>query len=421
MNTIEVAELDLRKGGGAYRAYKMLMNRSSTGIKCHSVLMSSTEQTLRDIISLCPPLGSASLKRPFNKDPNHSLSAHFLSVLSKSLPSRLSIDLRPRGEIKRADAVICHHEDIVCLKTALEISKRTGSKSVAILQSPPFYKDAERLSKIVDSILLFNRLRTIASSSLTDLVTFTYNLTYNRVKHNKVFPIAFSMLENILRRFDLVLAVSRSIPVEMGWEGRVVAMDPGVGFDEEELSYIKSLKIKKPDEPRLHAVFPARPVPEKGLADVLIATRIIARSRRDFKIAIAASERDPMGALIAKIAKKLGIIDNLVLTGYIPKRDYLNFRAGAKLSLYPSHIDSYSYAVAESLLLGTPVVGYDIPALRINYGDLNGIYLVKEGDIEALAQKVLEILDARVDVEEPRVKLFSEVALEEKKILEKYL
>lgn len=418
LKTIEVADIDLKKGGGAYRTYKMLMARSSTDVECRSILMSFTRDTFRDIQGTCPPQGIAYVKRLLA-----IASKGFLSITLRSLPSRLSLDIRLRKPVNDADVVVCHMGDIICMKIALEISKQMGSKSVTILQLPPFFNDSKRISGIVDSLFLFQKLQTMAESSLKDLLNSSYGVMDTLFLKSAMRYLTPPLLGGILRRFDLVLAVSRSIPVEMGWEDRVVAMDPGVGFDEEELNYMRSLRLKRPEKPWLYAVFPARPAPVKGLADLLIAVKIIARSKRDFKIAISASERDRIGLSIIKIAKKLGILDNIVLTGYIPQRgDLLSFRAGARLSLYPSHMDSYSYAVAESLLLGTPVVAYDIPALRINYGNLNGVYLVKEGDIEALAQKALEILDAKnIDVEEPRVKLFSEIAVEEKKIMEKHL
>jgi len=77
--------------------------------------------------------------------------------------------------------------------------------------------------------------------------------------------------------------------------------------------------------------------------------------------------------------------------------------------LYPSHEDTFSYAVLESLHLGTPVVGYKIPALEIYYGGLPGVVLVEEWDLEALAVKTMEILEKRVDaVEPPKIKPWGE-------------
>jgi glycosyltransferase involved in cell wall biosynthesis len=102
--------------------------------------------------------------------------------------------------------------------------------------------------------------------------------------------------------------------------------------------------------------------------------------------------------------------------------DYWSLRRKARLAIYPSHVDSFSYTVLESLLLGVPVVAYNIPALRLNYSGVEGLYLVEEGDIEALATKVLEVLERRrVEVGIPPVRTNYEVALEEKALIEKAL
>ena len=45
--------------------------------------------------------------------------------------------------------------------------------------------------------------------------------------------------------------------------------------------------------------------------------------------------------------------------------------------IYPSHVDAFSYTVLEALNLKTPVIAYDIPALRIYYNNLEGVTLVK--------------------------------------------
>ncbi|MCC6041583.1 MAG: hypothetical protein LM554_00325 [Desulfurococcaceae archaeon] len=88
--------------------------------------------------------------------------------------------------------------------------------------------------------------------------------------------------------------------------------------------------------------------------------------------------------------------------------------------LYPSHVDAFSYAVLESLHLGTPVVGYRIPALEIYYGELPGVVLVEEWDLEALAVNAMEILERRVDaVEPPRIKSWEEIMAEEVRLIYK--
>jgi glycosyltransferase involved in cell wall biosynthesis len=68
-----------------------------------------------------------------------------------------------------------------------------------------------------------------------------------------------------------------------------------------------------------------------------------------------------------ELARKLNIHDKILLTGHIPREELFMLKAKALVHLYPSHEDAFPYSVLESLALGTPVVAYDIPALRINF------------------------------------------------------
>jgi len=53
-----------------------------------------------------------------------------------------------------------------------------------------------------------------------------------------------------------------------------------------------------------------------------------------------------------------------------------------------------------------PLVAHDIPALKPNYDGVDDLYLIPESDVEALARKALELLEARrAEVGTPKVKL----------------
>ncbi|MEM1639817.1 MAG: glycosyltransferase [Desulfurococcaceae archaeon] len=90
------------------------------------------------------------------------------------------------------------------------------------------------------------------------------------------------------------------------------------------------------------------------------------------------------------------------LTGVVPRAERFKLIAEAKLVLYPSHVDSSPYSVLESLMLGTLVVAYDIPALRLYYGSTRGVYLVREGDVEALSKETIDVLSSRTEEVEPQ-------------------
>lgn len=60
------------------------------------------------------------------------------------------------------------------------------------------------------------------------------------------------------------------------------------------------------------------------------------------------------------------------------------------------------------------MVAYDIPALRIHYGNNPGAGLVEEGDVEALVTGALNLLESRdIVVEQPALRTWSDIVKEE--------
>ncbi|MEM1758388.1 MAG: glycosyltransferase family 4 protein [Acidilobaceae archaeon] len=410
MKTIEVANIDSSTGGGAIRAYKILLYRAKTRVECQSLLLGYNSQTLRESRERCPPIGFALPSKILTLLPLPQ------SMKSALLPLKLIFYFKRYGKID-ADIVISHHETIESLRLSANLAETLGSKSLAILQLPPIYGNKSRLDNIMEAVQTFNYLLTTPKLDVRDIPWIMYMRSIYR-PWNEAF---YEVVDYYLKRFDMLLAVSPSIPLEMGenWSSRVLSLRPGYGFDENELSLLRDLKSR-----RVHSkpivVFPARLEVRKGLSDLVLATRLIVRERRDFKLLVIGRGRDDIVRRFMSIVSRFNLKDNIIMMGYVPRYESFLLRREAKLILYPSHIDSYSYSVAESLLMGVPVIAYDIPALKLNFGGVDGLYLVRELDIEALAQKVLELLEARdISVGEPKVKLYDEVALEEKIILDK--
>jgi len=128
---------------------------------------------------------------------------------------------------------------------------------------------------------------------------------------------------------------------------------------------------------------------------------------------------------LLRFAKRLGIGDKVVFTGFVSREERFRVVREAKLMLYPSHVDAFPYVVAESLLLGTPVVAYDIPAIDIYYKGLEGIRIVRKLDMDAMASEAIDILFRdRVDVEVPRLGPWRDIIEEEvsliKRVVERF-
>jgi glycosyltransferase involved in cell wall biosynthesis len=127
-----------------------------------------------------------------------------------------------------------------------------------------------------------------------------------------------------------------------------------------------------------YVVLGGRPNAVKGFAEALIVFKEISRRSNELRLIVTGRLTKTMSMILRKVCRKLGIVDKVVFTGFISRVKRLEIVTKAKLMLYLSHVDAFSYAVLESLHLGTPVVSYKIPALEIHYGGLPGVELVEE-------------------------------------------
>jgi glycosyltransferase involved in cell wall biosynthesis len=420
MRTLEVAVLDPKTGGGAIRAATIISLRRRVGVEdCRTLPINPQFYDLTNVIvtkalKSCPPAGSVSLPSIIQKTPLPS-SWKILLTPVKLLYRLSSKDYNP-------DVIISHHDTIDSLRVASLVKEYLGSKSVAILQLPPFYGDMLRLQRIRRSVSMYWQLviSTSKPSLLLDLIYYSYSKLGAPVSTR----IVWSSAKRLLGGFNSILAASPSIPLEMGdeWVYRVISFH-GIGLDRGELEVLLKFRETSVEPHKPYIVFPARLSISKGLADLLLASALLKRAYPNFKLLLIGSGSRIVESQMRRIISNLGLKDNVVLLGYMRRdHDYWSLRRKAKLTLYPSHVDSFSYTVLESLLLGVPVVAYNIPALKLNYGGVEGLYLVEEGDIEALASKVLEVLERRrVEVGIPHVKTSYEIALEEKTLIEKAL
>lgn len=147
----------------------------------------------------------------------------------------------------------------------------------------------------------------------------------------------------------------------------------------------------------------------------------IAKRYNNLKLIVTGSMSEVLRARLKRFCRKIKLEDKVSFKGYVPRMERFKLIADARLMLYPSHVDTFSYAVLESLLLGTPVVGYRIPALEIYYGRQSGVMLVEEGDIMALSIAALDILEGKPNVEAPKVRSWKDIMKEEMDILEKLI
>lgn len=205
--------------------------------------------------------------------------------------------------------------------------------------------------------------------------------------------------DSIFRRYsksiDFLLGVSKA-SIDDFREMKLVRKDtpwkvlkPSNAFEKELLNYSSS---EKED----YAVFFARLVPEKGIFELpKIWKRVRDKIPNARLVVVGKFYNEKVKRKFMQMTKDVGIEYIGYLPRYSPKGELLKTVAKAKALVYPTFIDAFSLTVLESLALKTPVVTYDIPAIREIFGKLKAVKLVKEFDVNAMANKIVEFYNLK--------------------------
>jgi len=400
--------------GGCYRALLSIKEYKKRGLNPLLILpWGCTNGLDKNIISLknegLSLIGFSTLPQIF---PRKLPGRRFLTeILMLSRPKNAKIVINENLAAK-SKCIISLHEEFDILTTTLFIGEKFSLKKAILLQLPPFYASKSRVKNIDKALNVWNKVMGSKYSLVSKLRRFFKKK-------------AWKTSEDMLKRFDLVWAVSKSIPIEMGeyWRNKVRVIDPGVSLSLKDIELIDAVS-KKVKEKKDIVVFNARPVPEKGVVEALIAWKeIIKNTNQKLKLIITGNVQPYAFNKLKVFIKKLDIADKVVFTGFTPREKHLETVAKARMMLYPSHMDAFPYAVLEALYLNTPVVAYDIPALKTYYGGLNGVTLVKESDIEALVQKSIEVINQKTffSTEKPKFKNWNEIMNEEINLIKELL
>jgi glycosyltransferase involved in cell wall biosynthesis len=200
---------------------------------------------------------------------------------------------------------------------------------------------------------------------------------------------------------------------------KFVPVYPGVGCDEPSLGS---------GEPWVDGLYVASPLhPQKGVFDVIEVWRKIIKTRPDARMIIAGRE-DPLFNIrvFKEKIRRENIEKNITVIARkeaVPNSVILKLMSRTKVFVYPSRKDVCPLVIGEALSRGTPVVTYDLPGIQFAYGSCEAVIRVPVGDTDAMAAKVLEILEnpqlaeslRQAAVDCCKVNPWSKVALKEAK------
>lgn len=152
---------------------------------------------------------------------------------------------------------------------------------------------------------------------------------------------------------------------------------------------ITSPAIKKKLE--YDIVFFASVTKDKGIGDLLEAVALIKKSNQNISLCVIGKGEIEN---YQQVADNLRISDNVYWAGFLPtQEDVFSLVLKAKISVLPTYHDIMPGGIVEAMMLGLPVVTYDVDSnSEINEND-EVISLVKKGDIEELVRAIVELLD----------------------------
>ncbi|ADM28669.1 glycosyl transferase group 1 [Ignisphaera aggregans DSM 17230] len=405
-----------KEGGGSYRALKSLIEYPSYGIYPY-LLIPPTDYDVYDFSTLSL-LKTRDVKIiDFLKYYSKNIVVRRMQTLLHLAIPKIFIGIDLKKYPRNIDAVLSFHETWDALWIAYFIASKTEKTSIAILQLPPFYVSKNRQKTLYLAFKLY------------------YNCIYGKysiwkflaqLHHDMSEMLVIRNIMQILHKYSFIIGISRAICVESGLEssGRAICMDPGVSLDEQDLNLINIIRNRY-REKKGYVVFGGRPTATKGIVEAFLVFRDIVKRYNNCRLVITGGIHGSRASKFLRFAKRLGIGDKVVFTGFVSREERFRIVREAKLMLYPSHVDAFPYAVAESFLLGTPVVAYDIPAIDIYYKGFEGIRIVRELDMDAMASEAIDILSRdKVDVEAPRLRPWRDIIEEEvsliKRVVERF-
>jgi len=100
----------------------------------------------------------------------------------------------------------------------------------------------------------------------------------------------------------------------------------------------------------------------------------------------------PEEARLRALAQELGIAPSVSFFGKVSEGRKAELLSRAHIMLFPAVREGWGLVVLEANACGTPAIGYDVPGLRDSIRNgING-HLVRDGEIDSMAEKALSLL-----------------------------
>jgi glycosyltransferase involved in cell wall biosynthesis len=228
---------------------------------------------------------------------------------------------------------------------------------------------------------------------------------YSRLNSNEKFMVSFNWFlrifeEKMLKRSNKIIAVSDFTRRELLQyykvrEDKIRVIHNGVDTNKFQPASDKR-KAKQelgfnPDDTTILSV--GRLYARKGLFTLIESMPAVVRKFPRAKFIISGKgQSDEMKKLVAH-AQKLGILDNIVFTGYYPDRKLPRLYQAADVFAFSTFYENLPFAVLEALSTGLPVVTTSVGGIPEMIDDGKNGFLVEPFNSRELSDRILYYLE----------------------------
>lgn len=137
-------------------------------------------------------------------------------------------------------------------------------------------------------------------------------------------------------------------------------------------------------------------MPRKGVVQLIRAFAAVATNRNDDVQLVIAGESDldeSYTQRVRSLINELGIEDAVTFTGFLTDDHLVPLYGLSDIFVLPSFEEGFGMVVSEAMATGTPVVASDINGIRQQIEDGQTGFLVEPGNVEELAEALLNLLN----------------------------
>jgi glycosyltransferase involved in cell wall biosynthesis len=216
----------------------------------------------------------------------------------------------------------------------------------------------------------------------------------NKPLHHRLsYRLTEIFLPSTCRQSTHLIAVSQSTAIDLEKEFQINLQKISVTYEGADISFFQADSLTTScwftniPHPYLltFATGDNREVPEQ-----VVSAFGKCASQIPHHLVIAGNCLELQKSTLVKTAIKMGCLDKLHFTGYVPDKDLPVLYRNADIYIEMSRYEGFGLQVCEAMAAGTAVIATEVASLPEVIGD--GGYLVKLGDTLTLAQKILFLL-----------------------------